>query len=60
MWTRGRLTHTHLPAPVPHVAYDGRKGALRGAGAVPLNLPVPVVMMDPSDKRTWTRPVRWT
>jgi hypothetical protein len=60
MWTRGRLRRQHTAAPVPHVMYDGRKGALRGAGAVPLNLPRPVIAMDPSDPRTWTRPVRRT
>jgi hypothetical protein len=40
--------------------YDGRKGMLRGAGAVPLNLPRPSIAADPSDPRTWTRPVRRT
>jgi hypothetical protein len=60
MWTRGRLRRQHTPAPVPHVAYDSRKGAIRGAGAVPFNLPRPVIAMDPTDKRTWTRAVRWT
>lgn len=59
MWTRGRLRRVHTP-PVPHVFTDTRQGALRGSGAVPLNLPPLVVAMDPSDKRTWSRPVRWT
>lgn len=60
MWTRGRLRRQHTAAPVPHVMYDGRKGMLRGAGAVPLNLPRPSIAADPSDPRTWTRPVRRT
>lgn len=59
MWTRGRLIRYHT-APFPHVFRDTRQGALQGSGAVPLNLPLPVIEMDPSDKRTWTRPVRWT
>lgn len=59
MWTRGRLRRVHTP-PHPHVWVDTRQGALRGSGAIPLNLPRPVIEMDPSDQRTWTRPVRWT
>lgn len=60
MFTRGKLRRQHVAAPVPHVAFDTRKGFLRGAGAVPLNLVRPVIAMDPSDQKTWTRPVRWT
>jgi hypothetical protein len=59
MWTRGRLRRIHT-APVPHVWLDTRQGALQGAGAIPLKLPPPSVAMDPSDKRTWTRTVRFT
>lgn len=59
MWTRGRLRRIHTP-PVPHVWRDTRQGALQGSGAIPLNLPPAVIAMDPSDKRTWTRVVRFT
>lgn len=60
MWTRGRLRRYHTP-PVPHVFVDNRTRTLNGSGDVfPLHLPPLAVAMDPSDKRTWTRPVRWT
>jgi hypothetical protein len=57
MWTRGRLRRIHTP-PVPHVWRDTR--TLQGSGAIPFNLPPLSVAMDPSDKRTWSRPVRFT
>lgn len=59
MFTRGRLRHSHIP-PVPHVWHDPRQGALQGSGPIPFRLPPFIPAMDPSDKRTWTRPVRWT
>lgn len=60
MWTRGRLRRTHTP-PVPHVWMDDRTAQLETSGDVfPLRLPPMAVAMDPSDKRTWRRPVRWT
>lgn len=64
MFTRGRLVRHRwgragIGMGVPHV-HGWRNGMVVGAGAVPLVLPPPVVMMDPSDRRTWTRPVRWS
>lgn len=44
---------------IPHIP-GWRKGAIVGAGEVPMLLPPPVVMMDPSNRATWTQPVRWT
>ena len=37
-----------------------REGAILTGGEFGLSLPPTVVMMDPSDPRTWRRPVRWT
>lgn len=59
MWTRGHLRRYHTP-PVPHVWRDTRKGALQGSGAIPFSPPPLIPAMDPSDKRTWTRTVRFT
>lgn len=59
MFTRRHVTRAHVPHPVPHVP-GWRAGAIQGAGEVRFIPPPPVVMMDPSDKRTWRRPVRWT
>lgn len=59
MWTRGRLRRYHVPAPVPHVPNPLPPGVIP-AGAVIFAPPPLITAMDPSDKRTWRRPVRWT
>lgn len=65
MWTRGAVTRAGwgTTGSMPTVPEDttGRTGeAMLRAGFLPLLLPPPVVMHDPSDPTTWTVPVRWT
>lgn len=40
--------------------HDWRHGIMIRGGAIPIVLPPPVVMMDPSDPTTWVTPVRFT
>lgn len=63
MWTRGDLqrnwgVHDDGITVAPEVA-PARPAVIRG-GPVSLNLPAVNTPMDPSDPRTWRRPVRFT
>jgi hypothetical protein len=59
VWGQGTGGTGGTGAAAPHVP-GWRAGVIVGAGEVPMLLPPRVVMMDPSDRTTWTQPVRWT
>lgn len=63
MWTRGEVRRTWgvsgIGMTVPQVN-SWRRGIVIRSGAIPVVLPPPAVALDPSDRRTWTVPVRFT
>lgn len=56
-WGAAQLGGTGLAVPDDP---SWRSGMLIRSGVLPIILPPPVIMMDPSDKSTWTTPVRFT
>ncbi len=63
LFTRGVMTRTWgvsgTGLEVPPVN-GWRGGIMVRGGEIPVILPPPAVVMDPSDPATWTVPVRWT
>lgn len=66
VWTRGPIERTWGSGELGGVGLAvpddpaWRSGMLVRGGALPVILPPPVIMHDPSDPATWTQPVRWT
>lgn len=63
LWTRGNLTRTwgvHDTGITTHPAAGWNPGPLLRGGPISILLPPAKIEMDPSDPRTWQRPVRYT
>ena len=63
LFTRGTLTRNwgvHATGITVPPANAWNPGPIVRGRSVGLTLPPATIAMDPSDRRTWTRPVRWT